>query len=148
MVQAANVSHIIYPVTDLERSVDFLTRALGFYVQKRGQTTYLGAGNTLLELVQPRGSIAAYIDAVRQVAEPAAAERPVMYLFGLAVDDLDAALKAVQEHGGEVVRPIWKARTFWGRQAVIKDPGGAQIALREWRSPDGPHFQGWQPEQP
>ncbi len=147
MVIARNVSHIIYPVTDLERSVDFLTSALGFYVQKRGQTTYLGAGETLLELVQPRGSIAAYIEAVRQVAEPTGAERPVMYLFGLAVDDLDAALAAVEEHGGEIVRPIWQARTFWGRQAVIKDPGGAQIALREWRAPDGPHFQGWHPDE-
>jgi predicted enzyme related to lactoylglutathione lyase len=147
MVRAKNVSHIIYPVTDAEQSIAFLTNALGFYRQQRGQTTYLGAGDTLLELVQPRGTVAAYVAAVRQIAEPAGAERPVAYLFGLAVDDLDAALAAVQAHGGEIVRPPWQARTFWGRQAVIKDPGGAQIALREWRAPDGPHFPGWRPEE-
>jgi predicted enzyme related to lactoylglutathione lyase len=147
MVRARNVSHIIYPVTDREKSIAFLTQALGLYVQQRGQTTYLGAGDTLLELVQPQGTTAAYVNSVRQIAEPAGAERPVAYLLGLAVDDLDAALAAVQEHGGEIVRPAWQARTFWGRQAVIKDPGGAQIALREWRPPDGPHFEGWHPEE-
>jgi predicted enzyme related to lactoylglutathione lyase len=146
MVKASNVSHIIYPVIDLEKSIDFLTNALGFYLQRRGQTTYLGAGETLLELVQVQGSVASYIDAVRRISQPEGAERPTVYLFGVAVDDLDEALKVVEEHGGEVVRPIWNARTFWGRQAVIKDPGGQQIALREWRAPDGPHFQGWQPE--
>jgi hypothetical protein len=36
--------------------------------------------------------------------------------------------------------------TFWGRQAVIRDTGGANIGLRVWRAPDGPHFDGWQPE--
>ena len=146
MVKVSNVSHIIYPVTDLEKSIDFLTNALGFYRQRRGQTTYLGIGDTLLELVQGQGTTAGYVEAVRRIAEPEGAERPTLYLLGLAVDDLDEALRVVQEHGGEVVRPIWNARTFWGRQAVIKDPGGQQIALREWRPPDGPHFQGWQPE--
>ena len=93
-----------------------------------------------------RGAIAYYVESVRRIVGPEGVERPTLYLFGLAVDNLDEALKVVQVHGGEIVRPIWNARTFWGRQAVIKDPGGQQIALREWRAPDGPHFQGWQPE--
>jgi hypothetical protein len=44
------------------------------------------------------------------------------------------------------MRPIWKTRSVWGRQAVIQDPGGPSIALREWRAPDGPYVTGWYPE--
>jgi catechol 2,3-dioxygenase-like lactoylglutathione lyase family enzyme len=146
MFRAKNVSHIIYPVTDREKSVDFLTNALGFYLHRRGQTTYLGAGDTLLELVGIQGSVASYLEAVRRIAEPEGAERPTVYMFGVEVDNLDEALQAVEAKGGEV-RPVWQARTFWGRQAVIKDPGGQQIALREYHAPDGPHFEGWHPEQ-
>ena len=130
MVNVKNVSHILYPVSDTEKSVEFLTTVLGCYVQRRGRTTYAGIGDTLLEVVQKQDG-----------AEPI-----TLYAVGLAVDDLDAALSELQAKGIEIVRPAWSARTFWGRQAVIRDPGGANIALREWRAPDGPHFTGWQAE--
>jgi hypothetical protein len=48
--------------------------------------------------------------------------------------------------GIETVRPIWNTRSLWARQAVVRDPGGPSIALREWRAPDGPYFTGWYPE--
>jgi predicted enzyme related to lactoylglutathione lyase len=73
-------------------------------------------------------------------------EPTTLYAVGMAVDDLDATLAELQAKGVEIVREPWQARTFWGRQAVIRDPGGASIALREWRAPDGPHFTGWHPE--
>lgn len=130
MIKVKNISHILYPVVDLPTSVDFLSNTLGFFVQQRGSTTYLGMGDTLLELVP---------------AQPGT-EPTTLYAFGLAVDDLDSALSELQAKGITVVRPPWNARTFWGRQAVIRDPGGANIALREWRAPDGPHFADWQPE--
>jgi predicted enzyme related to lactoylglutathione lyase len=127
MVKVNNVSHILYPVNDLARSMEFLSKTLGFYVQQRGSTTYLGCGDTLLELVQ-----------AQEGREPA-----TLYAVGLAVEHLDDALRELQSQGIEIVREPWNARTFWGRQAVIRDPGGANIALREWRAPDGPHFTGW-----
>ena len=130
MVKVNNVSHILYPVTDVARSIDFLSKTFGFYVQERGSTTYLGCGDTLLEVVEAQSG-----------REPA-----TLYAVGLAVDNLDDALRELQSQGIEIVREPWNARTFWGRQAVIRDPGGANIALREWRAPDGPHFTGWQPE--
>ena len=134
MVKAKNVSHIIYPVTDREKSIDFFAGALGFYRNQRGTTTYLGAGDTLLELSNSPGP----------AADP---ERPTAYMFGVEVDNLEEAIKAVEAHGGEIVREIWQARTFWGRQAVVKDPGGQRIALREYRAPDNAHFEGWKPEE-
>lgn len=130
MVKVNNVSHILYPVTDVARSIEFLSKTLGFYVQERGSTTYLGCGDTLLELVQAQ----------------AGHEQATLYAVGLAVDNLDDALRELQNQGIELVREPWTARTFWGRQAVIRDPGGANIALREWRAPDGPHYSGWHPE--
>jgi predicted enzyme related to lactoylglutathione lyase len=130
MVKVNNVSHILYPVRDVARSIEFLSKTLGLYVQERGSTTYLGCGDTLLELVQ---------------AQPGQ-EPTTLYAVGLAVDNLDDALRELQSQGVEMVREPWNARTFWGRQAVIRDPGGANIALREWRAPDGPHFTGWHPE--
>jgi len=130
MIKVNNVSHILYPVEDVARSVEFLSKTLGLYVQERGSTTYLGCGDTLLEVVQAQPG-----------REPA-----TLYAVGLAVESLDDALRELQSQGIEIVREPWNARTFWGLQAVIRDPGGANIALREWRAPDGPHFMEWHPE--
>ena len=134
MFKVSNVSHITYPTTDFDRSLDFLTNTMGFYLQQRGTTTYVGIGETLFELS-------------RRSAMPTDTEHPTAYLLGLVVDDLDAAIADLTAKGVEVARPIWKARTFYGRQAVIQDPGSPQLALREYREPDGPRFMGWQPEE-
>ena len=134
MFKVSNVSHITYPTTDYDKTLDFLTNTLGGYLQQRGSTTYVGIGDTLLELS-------------RRETIPPDPDRPIGYIFGVVVDDLDAAITDLTAKGIEVTRPIWKARTFYGRQAVIRDPGGTQIALREYREPDGPHFMGWQPEE-
>jgi predicted enzyme related to lactoylglutathione lyase len=130
VIQVSNVSHVLYPVLDLDKSVDFLTNVLGGFLQRRGQTIHIAFGETLLELVQ----------------EPPDAVPSARYAVGLAVTDLDGALADLQSLGIETVRPIWKTRSVWGRQAVIRDPGGPSIALREWRAPDGPYFTGWYPE--
>ena len=130
MIQVSNVSHVLYPVSDMDRSVDFLTNVLGGFLQRRGQTIHIAFGQTLLELVEvvPGG------------------EPQTRYAVGLAVSDLDASMAELQALGIETVRPIWKTRSVWGRQAVVRDPGGPSIALREWRAPDGPYFTGWYPE--
>jgi predicted enzyme related to lactoylglutathione lyase len=132
-VKTINISHVIYPVVDPEKSIAFLTGMLGFYEQRRGEVIYAGLGDTLLELVDDKSL-------------PGPAEAMAPYVFGLAVANLDEALAEVEKAGIEVIRPPWQARSFWGRQAVIKDPGGRGIALREWRPPDGPHFNAWTPE--
>jgi len=134
MFRVSNVSHITYPTTDFDQTLDFLINTMGFYLQQRGATTYAGIGDTLFELS-------------RHTEMPVDAEHPTAYLLGVVVDDLDAAIADLTAKGIEVTRPIWKARTFYGRQAVIRDPGGPQLALREYREPDGPHFMGWEPEE-
>ena len=130
VIHITNVSHVLYPVSDVDKSVDFLTNVLDGFLQRRGQAIHIAFGQTLLELVQA----------------PAQAEPHTRYAVGLAVTDLDAAMAELQARGIETVRPIWKTRSVWARQAVVRDPGGPSIALREWRAPDGPYFTGWYPE--
>jgi predicted enzyme related to lactoylglutathione lyase len=130
MIQVSNVSHVLYPVSDVDKSVAFLIDVMGGFLQRRGQTIHIAFGDTLLELVKV----------------PPDAQPNVSYVVGLAVADLDGVMAELQARGIETVRPIWNTRSVWGRQAVVRDPGGPAIALREWRAPDGPHFTGWYPD--
>jgi catechol 2,3-dioxygenase-like lactoylglutathione lyase family enzyme len=130
VIHGTNVSHVLYPVSDLDKSVDFLTNVLGGFLQRRGQAIHIAFGQTLLELVPA----------------PAEAAAHPWYAVGLAVTDLDAAMAELRARGIETVRPIWQTRSVWARQAVVRDPGGPSVALREWRAPDGPYFTGWYPE--
>ena len=137
MFKISNVSHVYYSVWDLDKTIDFFTKALGCSLLRRYSTSpgresaYITIGDTLIEL-----SMAAE-----------GTPRPSRNIIGLAVDDLDQALADLQAKGVEVATAPFAARTFWGRQAVIKDPNGHQIALREWRAPDGPHYPDWKPDQ-
>jgi len=52
---------------------------------------------------------------------------PAQWLIYITVEDLDAAMKAATENGGEIVRD---AREMGGaRFCVVRDPGGAVAAL-------------------
>jgi predicted enzyme related to lactoylglutathione lyase len=132
--KVSNVSHITYATLDMEKSLDFLVNMMGFFRQQRGTTTYVGIGDVLFELSK-RNQL------------PVDPDRPDAYLLGLVVDDLDATIAELTAKGVAVTRPIWKARTFYGKQAVVQDPGGPQLALREYREPDGPHYMDWKPEE-
>ena len=122
-------SHIIYPVTDMDAVVKFFTEALGFYFQRYSTAideAYVGLGDTLLNLTHHDQN-----------------PNRTVYEFGLTVDDMDVAIKHLESHGAVVSKAVWEGRSFWGRQVVMDIPGGSPIALREWRSGDGPHFTNW-----
>jgi catechol 2,3-dioxygenase-like lactoylglutathione lyase family enzyme len=133
-------SHVYLPVPDIDQAVRFYTGNLGFRLLRRWragdgpEAAYAELGGVLLEIIVSTAS-----PAVRP--EGARGEQR----FGLVVDDLDAVLTELRAKGVEVATEPFEPRSFWGRQAVIKDPFGYLIALREWRAPDGPHFDGWQP---
>jgi catechol 2,3-dioxygenase-like lactoylglutathione lyase family enzyme len=132
-------SHIIYPVRDIGETIEFYTKNLGFYLLRRyssaagRESAYLGLDDVLLELTQS------------PTAAQHSAEGRLENRIGLTVTDLDAALAELQRKGVEVAIEPYEARTFWGRQAAIKDPSGYSVSLREWRAPDNPRFEGWQP---
>lgn len=130
-------SHIYLPVRDLDESIEFYTQKLGFYLLRKYSwngtpSAYVGMNGILLEM--SNGSNTPSVDGRSELR------------VGLEVPDIDAALTEFKAKGVEVAREPWQAMTFWGRQAQIKDPSGYLISIREWRDPDGPHFEGWQPE--
>jgi lactoylglutathione lyase len=129
-------SHINRQVRDLDESIDFYTKHLGFFVLRRydrngREGAYIGLGDVLFEMGADPNM-------------PAPTENNGGRL-GLTVTDLDAVLAALKSAGVEIVSEAEEMRTFNGRQAAIRDPNGYVISLREWRSPDGPHYGGWQP---
>jgi predicted enzyme related to lactoylglutathione lyase len=133
-----NFSHIYLPVRDIDEAIDFYTQKLGFsllrkYTINGNPAAYVGLHDILLEFS-------------RSETTPSVDGRSELRI-GLNVDDLDATLAGLKSQGVAVAREPWQAMTFWGRQAQIMDPSGYRISLREYRSPDSPHFEGWQPDQ-
>jgi catechol 2,3-dioxygenase-like lactoylglutathione lyase family enzyme len=128
-------SHIVIKVADLDATIDFYTRHLGFKLLRRYQmrtmeSGYLELGGVLLELF-PRTSADGPVD-------------PQDNPIGLEVTDLDAVLSRLKQAGIECGEP-YSARTFWGRQAKIRDNSGYLVSLRQYDAPDGPAFDDWQP---
>jgi predicted enzyme related to lactoylglutathione lyase len=130
MSGAKRVSHVPFRVWDRDAAQNFLVDVLGFELHPRGEITYVRVGEVLVELLPGE--------------EP---EDPtkVPYVFGVEVDDVDAAYDMALANGATVVRPPAKPISFWGRQAVIGVPGGPPMALREYEAPDGPTFSEWHP---
>lgn len=126
-------SHVYLPVPDVEAAIAFYTGHLGFRLQRRWHTA--------------DGAAAAYLQLSGVLLEvlPTAAGIQDERRFGLVVDDLDATLAELRSGGVEIASEPFTPRSFWGRQAAIRDPFGYVVALREWRAPDGPLFDGWQP---
>ena len=129
-------SHIYYRVPDVEKAFDWYSNVLGFKVLRKysmgGRVSgYCTLAGVLLELTQlAEGTV----------------YPPGHRVLGLTVDNMDATLADLQAKGVELVDPPFDARTFWGRQAVIKDPFGYLVSLREWAAPDGPEYPDWQPK--
>ena len=129
-------SHIYHRVRDLDESIEFYQK-LGFYLLRRytmdgRESAYVGLGDVMLEMSPVRDASGLPADGERRL--------------GMTVDDLDKTLADLNAKGIPTEAEPWAARTFWGRQAGIKDPSGYFISLREWREPDNPRFEGWQPD--
>jgi catechol 2,3-dioxygenase-like lactoylglutathione lyase family enzyme len=128
-------SHIVIKVADLQETIDFYMEHLGFEILRRYrirdmESGYLRLGGVLVELF-PRTPADGPID-------------PSDNPLGLEVSDLDAVLARLRQAGIECDEP-YGARTFWGRQAKIRDNSGYLVSLRQYDLPDGPSFREWQP---
>ena len=133
------LDHVHVVAKDMDASIEFYTKVLGFTLLRRvrfgpggdRQLSYVGLGEVMIELVQPahdgefRGTEA----------------RPI----GLSVDDLDAAVAGFKANGVEVVNEPARGFSFGGRQAVIRDPSGLVIEVRQWDASDSPMNADWEP---
>lgn len=70
------------------------------------------------------------------------AQRPL----ALTVTDVEAVIADLEAKGVQVTTQPRPGFSFNGVTAVVTDPSGLAIELREWRGPDGPHYPDWQPD--
>jgi catechol 2,3-dioxygenase-like lactoylglutathione lyase family enzyme len=131
-------SHIYLPVRDVDESIAFYTEHLGFRLLRKWSAN----GRASAYLTAPDGVLLELTLANRPSP---GGEGRVESRIGLTVTDMDALIADLRAKGVKVAREPYEARTFWGRQAGIVDPSGNGVSLREWREPDGPNFDGWQP---
>jgi len=117
-------------VDDLERAIQFYTRALGLSPGRRLGADWaelLGASATIDLLAKPAGSPACPGAAPRR--DYARHWTPVHLDF--VVTDLDAALEGARAAGATLDREIQVRR--WGRMANLADPFGHGLCLLELR---------------
>jgi lactoylglutathione lyase len=136
-MEAKGFSHIYLPSRSVDESIEFYTKKLGFKLQRKYSmngrvSAYVEIGGVLLELTQGENT-----------PDQDGRTEP---RIGIEVADIAAAIEELRSAGVEIAREPWAAMTFWGTQAMIKDPSGYIISLREWRAPDGPNFPDWKPE--
>lgn len=107
---AAALAYVELSVTDSEASAAFFERAFGWELTRFGPT-YAGTMGQGADLG----------------LQGDAAEAPTAPLPGIRVDDLDAALAAVEAAGGVVTRPIFAFPG--GRRFQFREPGGNELAV-------------------
>ena len=116
----ARIGHVVLYVADLERSVDFYTKVLGFRVSDVYPDTMMDGGMVFMRCNADHHGVARVGGGERPGA------RAGMHHMAFEVSTIDEVLKArawLEEHGVEIV--------FEGRRRA-----GVQVAV-EFRDPDG-----------
>ncbi len=114
-----------YQVTDIERSVDFYTRRLGFQLERRAGSAFASVTREGLRLILsgPGSSGSRPLPDGRK-QEPGGWNRFLLY-----VDDLDAHIQALREAGVRFRNEVEVGPG--GSQIQIEDPDGNPIELHE-----------------
>lgn len=141
-VPGVTVNHVGQCVSDLDRARSFYVDVFGFAVVR--ELAVPDGASRLLGLEPPVGMTAVYLErdgfvlellhyADREVPAPdgRTMDRPGLTHVSLGVTDLEAALAAVREHGGEVLDD-----THVGVACFIRDPEGQLVELLTgWTKP-------------
>jgi catechol 2,3-dioxygenase-like lactoylglutathione lyase family enzyme len=123
--RAAAPAVVRYQVSDVERSLDFYTRRLGFQLEQRAGAVFASVtrGSLRLLLSGPGSSGSRPLpDGRRQ--EPGGSNR-----FVLFIDDLDAHIRALAGAGVRFRNQVEVGPG--GKQILIEDPDGNPIELHE-----------------
>jgi catechol 2,3-dioxygenase-like lactoylglutathione lyase family enzyme len=129
-------NHVGLCVTDLERSTAFYQQALGFVYWWELKAPEEGS-SVLLQLEPPLDLNAVYLvrdgfvlellhynpDRVEPWRKRSMAE-PGLTHISLTVDDLEAAMRLVEQHGGKALH-----ETNTGPAVMVRDPDGQLIEL-------------------
>jgi glyoxylase I family protein len=143
------VDHVEVVTPNMDESIDFYTRVLGFKLARRvaypqpenalapREIAYLTLGDLMLEFLGGNGQ-----------ADERAPSQVGVKLVALRVDDMGQTLGELRANG---VEPSWgpnPGATFDGIRAEIRDPHGNAIELREWRDGDRADNPRWTPAKP
>lgn len=127
-------NHIGHRVADLDRATRFWCDVLGFEVDRPDVVIPDGIMGPMFDIDGPVGLTARYLRCGEYVHELIWFDRPApeperhsileagLTHVSLCVDDVDATVALVREHGGEVVSASRRA-------AVVRDPEGQLIEL-------------------
>jgi len=141
MSEGTVVNHLGHCVADLDRARRFYEEVLGFRYWWHFEVPDEAAG-PVLRLPPPVGLTALYLvkdglvlellhySGTTAPARPRTMNEPGFTHLSLSVPDLDAALRAVVDHGGEVL-----ADTRVPTVVFVRDPDGQLIELStmDWR---------------
>ena len=119
------LEHVNMTVSDLDRSIDFYTKLLGFKVRWRGETS---DGSPAAHVGDDRCFLALF-QATAEGKVPNDYATPGLNHFGFVVDDLDAARGRVAELGAKVHAEMDYDP---GRRVYLFDPDGIEVELVEY----------------
>ena len=111
--------HEVY-TPNLDATIDFYTKALGFGTE----TMQMGEGSTYTMLTVNGQALCGVMD-TNTIGMPGI---PPHWAAYFSVDDVDARVKSVLEHGGKMLVEPMDVPTV-GRMALIQDPQGATLWL-------------------
>lgn len=115
---ASGVHHVAVCVTDVDAARRFYTDVLGF--AERPDRPDFGFPGAWLDV----GGQQVHLMQVAEMPPGAARQH-----FALRVDDLDAAVAAIEAHGVAVYRADYTPQA--GHQAFLQDPSGNGIELNQ-----------------
>ena len=126
------IDHIELLTAAPESTIAFYTRLLGFHERERAhipETPFGPLDLVYLELGGTTVEVMCYREA-KSMAPRSTEQRLGWQCLALEVDDIDAALDMLGQHG---VQAVWgpMKRADYAR-AEIRDPEGNPIELRQW----------------
>lgn len=122
--QVRKIGHVVLRVRDLQKSVDFYTRVLGFKVSDVYPEDMMPGGMVFMRFPSENPADHHGVALVGGLKEPSTGSELHHFAFEVAtLDEVFRARKHLREHGAEI--------TFEGRRRA-----GVQIAV-EFKDPDG-----------
>ena len=122
------IDHVELIPRDLEKTIDFYTKVLGFNVKSRRkmeagpmkEIVFLTLGDTMMELLD-----------IKDAPEIAPDTRRIGYrMIALEVDDMDQAFEYLKTKG--ILPSLGPVTLGSSKRAEILDPNGNSIELRQW----------------
>ena len=101
-MQAKRIDHVAIVVPDLEAAVATYEQNFGLTKVSAGEVPALGLRNAFLQIGDAQLELVTPLTAQGPVADFLVKQRGGMYLLSLEVDDLDAAIKELQDQGVRV----------------------------------------------